>query len=99
MGDALAAFTEYERDFQQLTSQLPTRVNALLQYSNEADAANAEIRKIEQDITQAKQRVRVAGELALLHRVSRQGRAAKHAQHCCPKPTSSRPLPVSPSLS
>ena len=38
-------------------AQLPTRVNALLQYATDADAANAEIRKIESDLTQAKQRV------------------------------------------
>jgi hypothetical protein len=42
----------------QTPPQLPTRVNALLQYASEADAANAEIRKIEADLTQAKQRVR-----------------------------------------
>ena len=40
-------------------TQLPTRVNALLQYNSDADAANAEIRKIEADLTSAKQRVRL----------------------------------------
>lgn len=53
----LAAFNDYEKDFLTLTNQLPSRVNALLQYNSEADAANAEIRKIEADLTSAKQRL------------------------------------------
>lgn len=39
--------------------QLPMRINSVSQYTNEAEA-NAEIRRIEGDLTQARQRVRTA---------------------------------------
>jgi hypothetical protein len=36
--------------------QLPTRINSVIQYANETEA-NAEIRRIESDLTTARQRV------------------------------------------
>ena len=54
----LAAFNEYEREFLSLTSQLPTRISTILQYTTDAEQANAEIKRIDSDLIQAKQRVR-----------------------------------------
>src|SRR5690348_14012384 len=51
----LAAFQDYEREFVQVTTQLPTRINALLNYESNADAAQTELRRIKSDLSQAKQ--------------------------------------------
>lgn len=53
----LSAFNDYERDFLSLTSPLPTRINTLLQHTGDADSANSELRKIEMDVTTARQRL------------------------------------------
>lgn len=51
----LAAFTDYEKEFTQVTSQLPTRINALLSYETNADAAQTELRRIKMDLSNSKQ--------------------------------------------
>lgn len=51
----LAAFNDYEREFQQVTTSLPTRINGLIAYENNADNAQAELRRIKGDLSQAKQ--------------------------------------------
>lgn len=55
MGEA-ASFQEYEKDFLGISSQLPLRINSVMAMTNEADA-NAELRKVESDLTQARQRL------------------------------------------
>lgn len=56
MAADLASFNEYEKDFLALSSQLPIRLNSVMTYSSEAEA-NAELRRIESDMTQARQRL------------------------------------------
>ena len=54
----LSAFNEYEREFLSLTSPLPSRVSAILQYTSDAEQATAEIKRVDSDLVSAKQRVR-----------------------------------------
>ena len=53
----LSAFNDYEREFLSLTSQLQPRISQLLQYTTDAEQANAEIKRIDSDLTTAKQHV------------------------------------------
>ncbi len=59
MAGELTSFNEYEREFQSIASKLPGRITTVQGYApaQEADA-NAELRKIEAEMTQARQRVR-----------------------------------------
>ena len=52
----LSAFNDYEREFLSLTSTLPGRVTSLTNYSD-PEQATSEIRRLDSDLTQAKQRV------------------------------------------
>lgn len=56
----LSAFTEYEREFLSLTSPLPARISAILQYTSDAEQATSEIKRVDSDLITAKQRVRAA---------------------------------------
>ena len=52
----LGAFNDYERDFLSLTTPLPGRVTSLTNYTD-PEQATSEIRRLDSDLTQAKQRV------------------------------------------
>ena len=54
----LSAFSEYEREFLSLTTQLPARISTIMQYTSDAEQANAEIKRIDSDLITARQRVR-----------------------------------------
>jgi len=54
----LSNFNEYEKEFLSLSGQLPARINAVLQYTTDEGLAQAEIKRLEGDIMQARQRVR-----------------------------------------
>jgi DNA repair exonuclease SbcCD ATPase subunit len=57
MSADLAAFQDAEAEYNTLCSQLPTRINTIVQYESNADKAQSEIRRIMSDLATAKQRV------------------------------------------
>jgi Vesicle transport v-SNARE protein N-terminus len=56
MANDLSGYREYEREFLSISSQLPLRINSVMAYTNDNEA-NAELRKIEADMTQARSRL------------------------------------------
>ena len=56
MSTDLASFLDYEREFISVSSQLPLRINTVQQSTNETEAT-AELKRIETDLAQARQRV------------------------------------------
>ena len=56
-GGELSSFSEYERAFQSLAAQLPLRISSVMNSGASDNDANAELKKIESDLTQARQRL------------------------------------------
>jgi len=53
----LSSFAEYERAFQALAAQLPLRITAVMTGGASDADASAELKKVESDLTQARQRL------------------------------------------
>ena len=51
----IASFMDTEREFKQITTSLPTRINTLVNYESNPEAAQAELKRIKADLHAAKQ--------------------------------------------